>query len=165
MIACLGTMTLTLSGTYLVTGSMSAVPSWAAPKIVAVLDSLAFYASRGQTLNFCRSNWDPGYPAPLPASCHIIGDLTMLQDKVPILTNREFIWVMFDRTSLSIGELIRLWGTPQLVWGRQGRVGLQWEFAELDISMWLYWGDPHKTPDGAVLTLEAASGQGRIGPG
>jgi len=129
-----------------------------------VLDNLALYANRGQPIHFCQTTRDSSKPTILTTACSLVTDLTPFQNRTPLLRNGEFMWMEFTGETLSMTELIRLWGRPLLAQVRENRFGLQWNLVADGLGGWMNWGEPHQTPMATILTLEALDGSGRIGP-
>ena len=142
---------------------VSSTAATAATPLTA-LDNLALYASRGQPIHHCQTSWQQGHPATAVTTCTVIPELALLQNRESLLQDGEFIWVEFTSETLSVDELIRLWGRPVLSRGQGTRFGLRWTLGAAGLSAWMFWGDPHEIPGTTILTLEALDGSGRIGP-
>ena len=142
---------------------VSSTAATAATPLTA-LDNLALYASRGQPIHHCQTSWQQGHPATAVTTCTVIPELAPLKNRESLLQDGEFIWVEFTGETLSVDELIRLWGRPVLSRGQGNRVGLRWTLGAAGLSAWMFWGDPHKLPGTTILTLEALEDMGSTGP-
>lgn len=155
--ALIGIGVVSLLMTIVIAASASGVSGPASPGLAA-LTSLVRH--QGLILRFCQSAWESGYPAHLPASCDDITDPGQFQREHPTMRADEFIWIEFHQGTLNLAELIGWWGRPTLERGRGNQFGLRWSLGAYGLSGWLKWGDPHHTPESAVLTLDAIGGRG-----
>lgn len=137
--------------------SSTAVKADSAPAGPAtVLDNLALYASRGQPIHYCQTNWQPGRPSAATTNCTVTTDLTPFQNRTRLLSSDEIIWVEFTRETLSMAELVRMWGRPRLEYDRAHRVSFRWNMPTAGLSGWMFWGDPREIPATTSLVLEAS---------
>ena len=129
-----------------------------------VLDNLALYASRGQPIHYCPTGWQQRRPATRSTACMVIPDLTPFQNRASLLQDSEVLWVEFTSETLSLDELIRSWGRPQIEHDQAQRVSFRWNLATAGLSVWMFWGDPREIPATTSLVLEALDDSGSTGP-
>ena len=142
---------------------VSSTAATAATPLTA-LDNLALYASRGQPIHHCQTSWQQGHPATAVTTCTVIPELALLQNRESLLQDGEFIWVEFTSETLSLDELIRSWGRPQIEHDQAQRVSFRWNLATAGLSVWMFWGDPREIPATTSLVLEALDDTGSTGP-
>jgi len=155
--ALISTGIVSLLMTIVIVASASVASGPSVPGLVALTSLVRHH---GPIVRFCQSEWEPGYPGHLPASCDDITDPGQFQREHPTLQDDEFIWIEFHHGTVNLAELIRLWGQPVIERVRGIPLGLRWQLGEYGLSGWLVWGDPHETPATAILTLDAIGGHG-----
>ena len=158
--ALIGAGVVSLLMTFVIAASTPVAAGPESPGLAAALDYLVRHAGQGLILRFCQSGWEPGYPAHFPASCTDITDPSNFEREHPALRYDEFIWIEFQQRTLNLAELIRLWGRPMLERRRGIPLGLRWNLGGYALSGWLTWGDPHTTPETAILELDSVGGRG-----
>jgi hypothetical protein len=126
------------------------------PPPVSLSANLAFYADCGYAIQFCETGWSGAYNGAVTPHCATLTDPQSLFGRGELLGEGDYLSITLGADALQFDQLMAHWGMPRLSRERQGGLGLVWELPALQATASLPWGEPHRTPQQAILTLKHA---------